>query len=254
MTKDLKLTIMKAQNGSKEAMSKLLDENINLVWNIVKKFNNRGYDKEDLFQIGCEGFIKAIKRFNFDFNTELSTYLVPVIMGEIKRFIRDDGIIKVSRSIKELSYRIYECREKYFKEKGKEITISELSKILEISEDDIIEAIECNVKPEYIESTVGNNEDGLTIFDKLSTNINEQEVSTNNLLIKQCLEELNDRDKQIILLRYYKQKTQTEISKILGISQVQVSRIEKKILKGLKQKIAWFIYFLWYYINIISTI
>lgn len=238
MTKDLKLTIMKAQNGNKEAMSKLLDENVNLVWNIVRKFDNRGYEKDDLFQIGCEGFIKGIKRFNFEFNTTLSTYLVPVIMGEIKRFIRDDTMIKISRNIKELSYKIYSYKEKYLKEKGVEITISELSKILEVSNEDIIQAIECNIKPEYIDNTIGNNEDGLTIFDKLSTNIDEQEITINNLLVKDMLSQLNNRDKQIILLRYYKQKTQTEISKILGISQVQVSRIEKKVLEELKQKIS----------------
>ena len=236
MTKELKLTIMKAQAGNKEAMSKLLDENVNLVWNIVRKFNNRGYDTEDLFQIGCEGFIKGVKRFNFDFETTLSTYLVPVIMGEIKRYIRDDGIIKVSRSIKELSYKIYECKEKYFKQTGKEITISELAKILEVSNDDIIQAMECNIKPEYIENTVGNGEDGQTVFDKLSTNVDEHEMITNNILVKDIISQLDDRDKQIILLRYYKQKTQTEISKILGISQVR--RIEKRVLDKLKQKIS----------------
>ncbi len=237
MTRDLRLTILKAQNGNKEAMSKLLDENIKLVWNIVKKFSNRDYEKEDLFQIGCEGFIKGIRNFNFDFNTKLSTYLVPVIMGEIKRFIRDDGIIKVSRSIKELSYKIYDCKQRYLNQYGKEITISELSKQLEVPIDDIIEAMECNYKPEYIENTIGNDEDNNTVLDMLSTNIDEQEVSTNTILVKNMINNLNDRDKQIILLRYYRQKTQTEISKILGISQVQVSRIEKKILEDFKQKI-----------------
>ncbi len=236
MTRDLKLTILKAQNGDKEAMSKLIDENIRLVWNIVNKFNNRGYEQDDLFQVGCEGFIKGIRNFNFDFNTELSTYLVPVIMGEIKRYIRDDGIIKVSRSIKELSYKIYSLKEQYLKQTGKEITLEELAKELKVTVEEIVEAIECNTKPEYIDNYIGDEESGKTVFDKLSNNVDEEEKIVNNIYVKNILNSMNKRDRQIIILRYFKQKSQTEISKILGISQVQVSRIEKRILEKLRKQ------------------
>lgn len=236
MTRDLKLTILKAQNGDKEAMSKLIDENIRLVWNIVNKFNNRGYEQDDLFQVGCEGFIKGIRNFNFDFNTELSTYLVPVIMGEIKRYIRDDGIIKVSRSIKELSYKIYSLKEQYLKQTGKEITLEELAKELKVTVEEIVEAIECNTKPEYIDNYIGDEESGKTVFDKLSNNVDEEEKIVNNIYVKNILNSMNKRDRQIIILRYFKQKSQTEISKILGVSQVQVSRIEKRILEKLRKQ------------------
>ena len=237
MTRDIRLTILKAQNGNKEAMSKLIDDNIKLIWNIVKKFNNRGYEEEDLFQIGCEGFIKGIKKFNFEFETQLSTYLVPVIMGEIKRYIRDDGIIKISRSIKELNYKIYECKERYLREKGEEITISKLCDELKVSKDEIIEAIERNNKPEYLENNLTNDEDSGNLYNTLSSNIDEEEIAINNVMIRDVLSTLNERDKKIILLRYYRQKSQTEISKILGISQVQVSRLEKRILEKMKEKI-----------------
>ena len=237
MTREIRLTILKAQNGNKEAMSKLIDDNIKLIWNIVKKFNNRGFEEEDLFQIGCEGFIKAIKKFNFEFETQLSTYLVPVIMGEIKRYIRDDGIIKISRSIKELSYKIYECKERYLREKGEEITINKLSEELKVSKDEIIEAMESNIKPEYLENTFTNDDDSQNLYNTLSNNVDESEIAINNVMIRDVLSTLNERDKKIILLRYYRQKSQTEISKLLGISQVQVSRLEKRILEEMKQKI-----------------
>lgn len=236
MTRDLKLTILKAQNGDKEAMSKLIDDNIRLVWNIVNKFSNRGYEQDDIFQVGCEGFIKGIRNFNFDFNTELSTYLVPVIMGEIRRYIRDDNIVKISRSIKELSYKVYSLKEQYSQQTGQEITLEELAQQLNVSVEEIVEAIECNVKPEYIDNYVGDDENGKTVFDKLSTNIDEEETIINNIYVKNILNNMNQKERQIIILRYFKQKSQAEISKMLGVSQVQVSRLERKILQKLRQQ------------------
>lgn len=236
MTRDLKLTILKAQNGDKEAMSKLIDENVRLVWNIVNKFNNRGYEQDDLFQVGCEGFIKGIKNFNFDFNTELSTYLVPVIMGEIKRYIRDDNIVKISRSIKELSYKIYSLKEQYLNKTGDEISIEQLAKELNVTVEEIIEAIESNSKPEYIDNYIGDDENSKTIEEILTTDINEEENIVNNIYIKNILSSMDKVDRQIIILRYFKQKSQTEISKMLGVSQVQVSRMERKIIEKLRKQ------------------
>ena len=201
---------------------------------------NRGYEVEDLYQIGCIGFIKSIKRFDTNFEVKLSTYSVPYILGEIKRFIRDDGPIKVSRSIKELNVKIQELKKHYLITKGREITIEEIAKELKVDKDDIIIAMESNNSIESIEGTSNQSDkDGkkLSILDKISTGKNEEEIITNKIVIKQLLKELDERDREIILLRFFKEKTQTEVARILGISQVQVSRIERKVLDKMKNKL-----------------
>ena len=201
---------------------------------------NRGYEVEDLYQIGCIGFIKSIKRFDTNFEVKLSTYSVPYILGEIKRFIRDDGPIKVSRSIKELNVKIQELKKHYLITKGREITIEEIAKELKVDKDDIIIAMESNHSIESIEGTSSQSDkEGkkLSILDKISTGKNEEEIITNKIVIKQLLKELDERDREIILLRFFKEKTQTEVARILGISQVQVSRIERKVLDKMKNKL-----------------
>ena len=201
---------------------------------------NRGYEVEDLYQIGCIGFIKSIKRFDTNFEVKLSTYSVPYILGEIKRFIRDDGPIKVSRSIKELNVKIQELKKHYLITKGREITIEEIAKELKADKDDIIIAMESNNSIESIEGTSSQSDkEGkkLSILDKISTGKNEEEIITNKIVIKQLLKELEERDREIILLRFFKEKTQTEVARILGISQVQVSRIERKVLDKMKNKL-----------------
>ena len=201
---------------------------------------NRGYEVEDLYQIGCIGFIKSIKRFDTNFEVKLSTYSVPYILGEIKRFIRDDGPIKVSRSIKELNVKIQELKKHYLITKGREITIEEIAKELKVDKDDIIIAMESNNSIESIEATSSQSDKEwkkLSILDKISTGKNEEEIITNKIVIKQLLKELDERDREIILLRFFKEKTQTEVARILGISQVQVSRIERKVLDKMKNKL-----------------
>ena len=201
---------------------------------------NRGYEVEDLYQIGCIGFIKSIKRFDTNFEVKLSTYSVPYILGEIKRFKRDDGPIKVSRSIKELNVKIQELKKHYLITKGREITIEEIAKELKVDKDDIIIAMESNNSIESIEGTSSQSDkEGkkLSILDKISTGKNEEEIITNKIVIKQLLKELDERDREIILLRFFKEKTQTEVARILGISQVQVSRIERKVLDKMKTKL-----------------
>ena len=201
---------------------------------------NRGNEVEDLYQIGCIGFIKSIKRFDTNFEVKLSTYSVPYILGEIKRFIRDDGPIKVSRSIKELNVKIQELKKHYLITKGREITIEEIAKELKVDKDDIIIAMESNNSIESIEGTSNQSDkEGkkLSILDKISTGKNEEEIITNKIVIKQLLKELDERDREIILLRFFKEKTQTEVARILGISQVQVSRIERKVLDKMKNKL-----------------
>lgn len=231
--------IIDAQNGNQEIMEKLIKENTGLIWSIVRRFNNRGYELEDLYQIGSIGFIKSIKRFDINFEVKLSTYAVPYILGEIKRFIRDDGSIKISRSIKETATKIRDVQLKYLKEFGREMTINEIEKELKISKEDITIALDSlNPVMSIYEKTSSEDENSLSIIDKMSTSIDESEQITNKISIERLIKNLDDREKQIILLRYYKNKTQTEVSSILGISQVQVSRIEKKILSSMKTKLA----------------
>ena len=221
-------------------MERLIRDNNGLIWSIVKRFTNRGYEAQDLYQIGCMGFIKSIKRFDTNFEVKLSTYSVPYILGEIKRFIRDDGPIKVSRSIKELNAKINEIKKYHLNKTGKEITIEEICKELKVEKEDVIMAMESTNVIESIEgAATAENKDGkqMTIFEKISTGKNEEEAITNKIVVKQLINELEDRDKEIILLRFFKEKTQTEVAKILGISQVQVSRIERKILNKMKIKL-----------------
>lgn len=211
-----------------------------MIWSIVKRFNGRGYELEDLYQIGCVGFIKSIKRFDLNFDVKLSTYAVPYMIGEIKRFIRDDGPVKVSRSIKELSIKIKELQKEYFYKKGEEITINQIAKELKTSREDIVLAMESANNVESIEgSTYTNQKDGnsISLIETLSNNYNEEEIVTNKLVINQLIENLEERDKEIILLRFYKEKTQAQVAKILGITQVQVSRIERKILGNMRNKL-----------------
>ena len=206
----------------------------------MKRFNGRGYETEDLYQIACMGFIKSIKRFNLSFDVKLSTYAVPYMIGEIKRYIRDDGPIKVSRSIKELSIKIKELQKEYSYKKGKEITINQIAKELKSSKEDIILAIESSKNIESIENSSYNNQkegNTISLIETLTNNKNEEEIITNKLTIKELIDNLEKRDKEIILLRFYKEKTQSEVAKILGITQVQVSRIERRVLEKMKKKL-----------------
>ena len=232
--------IKKAQSGDKYELERMIRDNNGLIWSIVKRFNGRGYDLEDLYQIGCMGFIKSIKRFDTNYDVKLSTYAVPYMIGEIKRYIRDDGPIKVSRGIKELGMKIGELQRENLNKKGRELTIEELEKELKISKEDIGLALEANKTVESIDSSFyTDNKDGnsINLIEKISSDKNEEERITNKLAIKQLIEGLDNREKEIILLRFYKDKTQSQVAKILGITQVQVSRLERKILDNMKMKL-----------------
>ncbi len=190
-----------------------------------------------MYQIGSIGFIKSIKRFDTSFDVKLSTYAVPYILGEIKRFIRDDGSIKVSRSIKELSCKIKDIQAKSLRENGKEISIIEIAKELKVSKEEVAAALDSlNPVVSIYDETYSNDEGGISIIDKIKSNVDEAEQIANRISIREMISSLDDREKQIILLRYYKNNTQSQVAKILGISQVQVSRIEKKILESMKLK------------------
>ena len=232
--------IENAQSGSKDDMTRLIEENNGLIWSIVRRFNGRGYDIEDLYQIGCIGFIKAIQRFDTSFEVRLSTYAVPYILGEIKRYIRDDGPIKVSRSIKELNIKILELQKEYFRKYGRDIKLEEISKELRISKEEITMALDSSKPVDSIENakyTDNKTDKTVSILDQISTGKDEQTEIANRITIKNLISELNDNEKEIILLRYYKQKTQLQVSRILGITQVQVSRIERKVLEKMRRKL-----------------
>jgi len=230
--------IIKAQNKSEEALTNLVEKNSGLVWSIVKRFSGRGHSTEDLYQIGCIGLIKAIQRFDANYNAKLSTYAVPYIIGEIKRFIRDDGPIKVSRSIKELAMKIIEIQRENLNKTGKKLQINELAKRLGIEKENIVVAMDAIRRPESIDEEIYDEVGGETKASRISTNKDETEKTINKICVQELIEELNEDEKQIILLRYYKGKTQSEVAQRLKISQVQVSRIEKKTLLKMRSKIA----------------
>ena len=233
-------TIQNAQNGDKDEMAKLVENNTGLIWSIVKRFNGRGYDEEDLYQIGCIGFIKAIRRFDTSFEVRLSTYAVPYILGEIKRHIRDDGPIKISRSIKELNIKIMELQKEYTNKYRRDITLEEISKELRITKEEITMALDSTRPVDSFESAKyrdNKTDKTISVLERLSTGRDEQTEIANRLTIKNLINELDEKEKEIIMLRYYKQKPQTQVSKILGITQVQVSRIERRILNNMKGKL-----------------
>lgn len=233
-------TIKKAQEGDKFELERLIRQNNGLIWSIVKRFYGRGYEAEDLYQIGCMGFIKSIKRFDTTFEVKLSTYCVPYILGEIKRFIRDDGPIKISRSTKDLAIKIKELQKEYNK-KGKDISIEQIAKELKLSKEDIIFAMESSNTVESFEVNImkdsSSDDKKISLIDRIATDKNEEEVITNKIVLQDIIAKLENREKEVILLRFFKEKTQTEVAKILGITQVQVSRIERKTLARMKQKL-----------------
>ena len=203
-----------------------------------KKFLNRGYEYEDIFQLGCIGLVKAIKNFDPAFKVKFSTYAVPMIIGEIKRFLRDDGMIKVSRNTKSLARKIYFDKEELTRRLDREPTIEELSEFCEIEKEDIVFAIESASSLQYLHDTI-HQDDGapVLLIDKLSEKSADDNDMIDKIALKEALRSLDDKSRQIIMLRYFKDKTQVQVAKMLGISQVQVSRIEKKVLYSMREKL-----------------
>lgn len=224
-----------AKDGDVHAKEYVVNNNVGLVWSIVRKFLNRGTEADDLFQIGCIGLIKAIEKFDLAFEVQFSTYAVPMIMGEIKRHLRDDGIIKVSRSLKELSIKAKGVMDKLSKEMCRQPTVQEVAAHLEVSVEDLVMALDATVSPESINAKIG--DDGKELETILGCDEDMEQKVVNKIAIKEALSNLTARERQIIVLRYFKDKTQSQIASQLGISQVQVSRIEKKVLAQMRDKI-----------------
>lgn len=228
--------IRQSQSGDKSAKEQLIKVHSGLIWNVVRRFMGRGYETEDLYQIGAIGLIRAIDKFDFAYEVKFSTYAVPLISGEIKRFLRDDGMIKVSRSLKENQWKIKKMMEQLQHELGREPEIGELAQKLSMEPEEIMLSMEAVIEVESMEQSLyGNDGKELFLKDRMASEKNEQEELMNHLFLQQLLETLEERDRTLILLRYFENKTQNQVAEILGISQVQVSRLEKKILRQMKE-------------------
>ena len=231
--------IIEAQDGSMEAKELLVEHNLGLIRSVLRGFMNRGYEADDLFQIGSMGLLKAIDKFDHSFGVRFSTYAVPMIVGEIKRFLRDDGLIKVSRSLKQTAAQAKGIEESLFKELGREPTIEEIAEKMEMDKEDIVMALEASYQPEYLHSVIHQSDGApLYLIDKISNEPEESRDIVDSIILKDMLTRLKPRDRQVIILRYFKDQTQTEVANQLGISQVQVSRIEKKIIEEMRKNLA----------------
>ena len=249
---EMSVLIARSQAGERDAREVLIEKNMGLVHHIVRRFMGRGYEAEDLFQIGVIGLMKAIDKFDLELGVKFSTYAVPMITGEIKRFLRDDGPVKVSRTIKENGLKIKMARERLQRESGREPTIQELARATELAPEDVVLALEATIEVESIYAAVYQ-DDGSEVFlvDKVVRGKNgvgsstvggcdstdtEKEELLNHMLLEQLLNGLEPKDRQLICMRYFQNKTQVEIAASLGVSQVQVSRMEKKILLRMREK------------------
>jgi len=233
-----------ARRGNSDAKDLIVRENSGLIWSVVRKFMNRGHEAEDLFQIGAIGLIKCIDKFDTSYQVKFSTYAVPMIMGEIKRFIRDDGMIKVSRPLKEMAAKVHYMREQMTHSNGKEPTVSEIAVALDASVEELVLAVDACREVESLYSTASRGDGSGTpvyLIDKLGRTGANQTDDANTLVdviaLKQIINQLDPKSRKVIIMRYFKEKTQAETAAVLGVSQVQVSRIEKKVLKILKEKL-----------------
>ena len=232
--------IERSHHGDKEAREQLVEENMGLVWSVVKRFTGRGTDMEDLFQIGAMGLLKAIDKFDTSFEVKFSTYAVPMIAGEIKRFLRDDGIVKVSRTLKENCWKIKRETELFRQKTGREPTLEELSAVTELPREEIAMALESSAEVESIYKTIPQKDGSeVCLLDRMENQNqgNGMQQLLNRVVLEQLLLELPDTDRRLIIMRYMQDKNQSEVARVLGVSQVQVSRLEKKILKQMRERL-----------------
>lgn len=227
--------IGRAHQGDKEARDTLFEENVGLVYSVAKRFLGRGVEMEDLFQIGSIGLLKAVDKFDMAYEVKFSTYAVPMIAGEIKRFLRDDGILKVSRSLKENHYKIYQSREILERSLGREPTLAELSAEMGLPMEELVMTLESGIEVESLYKTIYQGEGTeISLMDRLPEKENQQEMMLNRIFLEEMLNTLEPKERQLICMRYFQDMTQTEIAGELGVSQVQVSRMEKRILERLR--------------------
>ena len=227
--------IGRAHQGDKEARDTLLEENTGLIYSVARRFLGRGVEMEDLFQIGSIGLLKAVDKFDPAFEVKFSTYAIPMILGELKRFFRDDGMIKVSRSIKENQHRVYLAREKIEKELGREPSLKEIAEMLEMPPEEVAMTMDSAAEVESLYRTVYQSEGtDISLIDKIPEKENAEEHLLNRIFLEEILGKLESSDRKLLYMRYFQDQTQTQIAEQLGVSQVQVSRMEKRILKKLR--------------------
>ncbi|MGG3433794.1 RNA polymerase sporulation sigma factor SigF [Heyndrickxia coagulans] len=232
---EVKNLIRRSQEGDQEARDLIVEKNMRLVWSVVQRFLNRGYEPDDLFQIGCIGLLKSVDKFDLSYDVKFSTYAVPMIIGEIQRFLRDDGTVKVSRSLKETGNRIRKIRDELTKKLGRSPTVHEIASELGMPVEEVVMAQEAGKAPSSIHETVYENDgDPITLLDQISDQ-NDQKWF-DQIALQEAIRGLEERERLIVYLRYYKDQTQSEVAERLGISQVQVSRLEKKILEMMKER------------------
>lgn len=233
---DRTLTLLEmSHKGDKQARETLVEENMGLVYSIVRRFGGRGYEMEDLVQIGCIGLLKAIDKFDLCFEVKFSTYAVPMISGEIKRFLRDDGMIKVSRTLKETAAKAYMAKESLEKKHGREVTLEEISQEIGAAREDIVLAMESAAEVESLYKTVYQGDgNAICLMDRLEEEGNPNEALLNHMVLDELLGRLEEEERTLIRLRYFEEKTQVQVAAQMGMTQVQVSRFEKKILKKLR--------------------
>lgn len=224
----------KAQNGDEAACGTMLEENSGLIWAVVRRYSGCGVETEDLYQLGCIGFIKAVKGFDITYGTQFSTYAVPKIAGEIRRFIRDDGAVKVGRTMREKGYTVWTARERLCAQLGREPTVSELAEELGMTAEEIAAVELANVAPESLQQETG---DGLTLESSIGTEAPEDAL-VEKIALREAIAALPEREKTVILLRFFKHLTQQQVARVLGVSQVQVSRLERRSLAALRQLLA----------------
>lgn len=227
--------IGRAHQGDKEARDTLFEENTGLIYSVARRFLGRGVEMEDLFQIGSIGLLKAVDKFDPAFEVKFSTYAIPMILGELKRFFRDDGMIKVSRSIKENQHRVYLAREKIEKELGREPSLKEIAEMLEMPPEEVAMTMDSAAEVESLYRTVYQSEGtDISLIDKIPEKENAEEHLLNRIFLEEILGKLESSDRKLLYMRYFQDQTQTQIAEQLGVSQVQVSRMEKRILKRLR--------------------
>ena len=227
--------IGRAHQGDKEARDTLFEENTGLIYSVARRFLGRGVEMDDLFQIGSIGLLKAVDKFDPAFEVKFSTYAIPMILGELKRLFRDDGMIKVSRSIKENQHRVYLAREKIEKELGREPSLKEIAEMLEMPPEEVAMTMDSAAEVESLYRTVYQSEGtDISLIDKIPEKENAEEHLLNRIFLEEILGKLESSDRKLLYMRYFQDQTQTQIAEQLGVSQVQVSRMEKRILKKLR--------------------
>ena len=230
--------IGRAHQGDKEARDTLFEENTGLIYSVARRFLGRGVEMEDLFQIGSIGLLKAVDKFDPAFEVRFSTYAIPMILGELKRFFRDDGMIKVSRSIKENQHRVYLAREKIEKELGREPSLKEIAEMLGMPPEEVAMTLDSAAEVESLYRTVYQSEGtDISLIDKIPEKENAEEHLLNRIFLEEILGKLESSDRKLIYMRYFQDMTRTQVAERLGVSQVQVSRMEKRILGKLRQNL-----------------